>query len=270
MSAPYVIKIGQEKRPLLNRYHHLILDGPQQIRHKILFKSKSLFLPSGATIFALLIISEQVPRFGTIKRECHTHEPSGEFTMENKPSVGEKIKKLRETRDLTIDQLAEQSKTHKKFIEELESDQLVPSIAPLLNIARGLGVHLSTLMDDAPVTGAVVARQADMPATEIEFSGLGSYCASTLEFRPLAKNRQGRRMEPFIIDVHPSVPEECTFSFHEGEEFIYVLEGEIEVLYGGDRHVLSAGDSIYYDSATPHQVKTAGDKEARILAVIYA
>jgi transcriptional regulator with XRE-family HTH domain len=190
--------------------------------------------------------------------------------MDKKHSVGEKIKHLRESRKLSIEQLAEQSGTHRKFIEELESDQLVPSIAPLLKIARGLGVKLGSLMDDAPVAGAVVARQSDLPETEIGFSGLGSYCASTLDFHPLAKNRSGRHMEPFIIDVHPTVPEECTFSFHEGEEFIYVLKGEIEVLYGDERHVLVAGDSIYYDSTTPHQVKTADDKEARILAVIYA
>lgn len=189
--------------------------------------------------------------------------------MDKKHSVGEKIKELREARDLSIEQLAKESKTHKKFIQELESEKLVPSIAPLLNIARGLGVQLSTFLDDNPTPGAVVAR-AGLPETEIEFSGLSAYSESTLEFHPLAKNKKGRHMEPFIIDLHPSIPEECTFSFHEGEEFIYVLEGEIEILYGGDRHVLGVGDSIYYDSTTPHQVKTTDDKEARILAIIYA
>jgi len=114
-----------------------------------------------------------------------------------------------------------------------------------------------------------VVSRAGVPKTAVEFSGLGPHCAGTLEFHPLAKNRKDRHMEPFTIDVHPSNPEECTFSFHEGEEFIYVLKGEIEVLYGDDRHLLSVGDSIYYDSTSPHQVKAAGDKEAQILAVLY-
>ncbi len=188
--------------------------------------------------------------------------------MDKKQSVGEKIKEMREARYLSVEQLAEKSSTHKKFIEELESEKLVPSIAPLLKIARGLGVQLSALLDDAPTPGAVVTR-AGLPQTEIGFSGLSAYGASTLAFHSLAKNQKGRHMEPFIIDVYPSIPEDCTYSLHEGEEFIYVLDGEIEVLYGDDCHVLSAGDSIYYDSTTPHQVKTAGDKEARILAVIY-
>lgn len=189
--------------------------------------------------------------------------------MDKKQSVGNKIKQLRESRNLSIEQLAEKSNTHKMFIEQLESEQLVPSIAPLLKIARGLDVQLSKFLDDEPIAKAVVAR-AGQPQTEMEFSGLGPHSISTLEFHPLAKNKKGRHMEPFVIDVHPSVPEECTFSFHEGEEFIYVLDGEIEVLHGDERHVLGVGDSIYYDSMTPHQVKTAGDHEARILAVIYA
>ncbi|MBN1381465.1 MAG: helix-turn-helix transcriptional regulator [Deltaproteobacteria bacterium] len=184
-------------------------------------------------------------------------------------SAGKKIKQLREARNFSIEQLAERSKTDKKFIEELESDQRVPSVAPLLKIARGLGVRLSTFLDDDPVSGAVVVRAGESQ-TALEFSGLGPYCVSTLEFRPLARNKKDRRMEPFIIDVQPSVPEENTFSIHEGEEFIYVLQGEIEVLYGDDRYVLGVGDSIYYDSPTPHQVQAAGDREAQILAVIYS
>jgi mannose-6-phosphate isomerase-like protein (cupin superfamily) len=189
--------------------------------------------------------------------------------MDEKQSVGRKIKQLREARNLSIAQLAELSKTDEKFIEQLEAEQLVPSVAPLLKIARGLGAHLSTFLDDDSTSGAVVAR-AGQPKTALEFSGLGPYCLSTLEFHPLARNKKDRHMEPFIIDVHTSVPEESTLSFHEGEEFIYVLKGEIEVLHGDERYVLGVGDSIYYDSTTLHQVKAADDREAQILAVIYA
>lgn len=189
--------------------------------------------------------------------------------MHEKHSVGKIIRQLREARNLSIEQLAELSQTHKKFIEQLENEHLVPSIAPLLKIARGLGVHMSTFLDDNPNPGPIIAR-AGQAKTAVEFSGLGPEGLSTLEFHPLAQNKKNRHMEPFIIDVHPSVPEECTFSFHEGEEFIYVLEGEIEVLYAGDRYLLNPGDSIYYDSTTPHQVQASGEKDARILAVIYA
>ena len=57
-------------------------------------------------------------------------------------------------------------------------------------------------------------------------------------------------------------------SSHEGEEFIYVMKGEIEVLYGQETYLVSEGDSIYYDSVVPHDLHAFGD-EAKILAVVY-
>jgi quercetin dioxygenase-like cupin family protein len=77
-------------------------------------------------------------------------------------------------------------------------------------------------------------------------------------------------MEPFVIDIHSSPEESHKLSSHEGEEFIYVLSGEIEIFYGKDVHRLNAGDSIYYDSIVPHDVHVPGKEDARILAVVYA
>jgi quercetin dioxygenase-like cupin family protein len=76
-------------------------------------------------------------------------------------------------------------------------------------------------------------------------------------------------MEPFIIDVHPGSGK-VNPSSHEGEEFIYVLSGQIEVLYGKDSFTLSTGDSIYYDSVISHHVHAVGTEDAKILAVVYA
>ncbi len=189
--------------------------------------------------------------------------------MTEKNPVGTKIKHLRESKRLSIDGLADLCQVNRKLIEELEAGELVSSIAPLLKIARGLGVRLDSLLDDDPSDAPVIVR-AGKAEEAVEFSGLGSYCLSTLDFYPLARNKRDRHMEPFIVDVHPSVPEDVTFSFHEGEEFIYVLAGQIEIYYGQDRHVLSPGDSIYYHSTTPHQVQALGDTDARILALIYS
>ncbi len=76
-------------------------------------------------------------------------------------------------------------------------------------------------------------------------------------------------MEPFIIDVHPPENEDYQLSSHEGEEFIYVLEGEMEVILGNHTDVLYPGDSIYYDSTIPHRVQCHQEKSTKILAVLY-
>jgi uncharacterized cupin superfamily protein len=77
-------------------------------------------------------------------------------------------------------------------------------------------------------------------------------------------------MEPYIIDIYPSSEEGYKLSSHEGEEFIYVLHGEIEVMYGKDIYTLTEGDSIYYDSIVKHHLHSRGESTARILAVVYA
>ncbi|MGZ7070058.1 MAG: cupin domain-containing protein, partial [Methanobacterium sp.] len=71
------------------------------------------------------------------------------------------------------------------------------------------------------------------------------------------------------IDVHLPGTEDYKLSSHEGEEFIYVMDGEIEILYGQDKYLVSAGDSIYYDSIVPHDLHAYGGKDAKILAVVY-
>ena len=89
------------------------------------------------------------------------------------------------------------------------------------------------------------------------------------EFESLAPHKTDRHMEPFMVTLEPTDTEEEK-SAHDGQEFIYVLEGNMGVIYGEDRHVLEPGDSIYYDSTVPHLVKCHGDKKTKILAVFYA
>ena len=90
-----------------------------------------------------------------------------------------------------------------------------------------------------------------------------------MEYHSLAKQKAGRHMEPFIIDIQPSEEKNFKLSAHEGEEFIYVMEGEVEIEYGKEKYNLKVGDSIFYDSIVEHHVHGATGKSARILAVVY-
>ena len=75
-------------------------------------------------------------------------------------------------------------------------------------------------------------------------------------------------MEPFIIDIIPNEKNKQSKSSHEGEEFIYVLEGMVTIHYGNDIFKLEKGDSIYLDSIVSHLVTTETNK-ARILGIVY-
>lgn len=188
--------------------------------------------------------------------------------MSEKNKIGAKVRLVRENRKLTIDDVSERTNLSSQMISSIEDGSLVPNLTPLIKIARVLGVRLGTFMDDDENLGPVVARASEKKEVT-RFSDRGNAVNSDLDFYTLAQNKAGRHMDPFVIDIFPSSEEEVKLSSHEGEEFIYVLEGEVEILYGKDKYELKAGDSIYYESIVAHHVHSHGSEKAKILAVIY-
>jgi len=184
--------------------------------------------------------------------------------------VGSKIKGLRETKNLSIEEVAESTGLSVDQINSIENDQNLPSLGPLIKIARALGVRLGTFMDDNDSLGPVVTRAADRESkSRISFSNGATDARKHMEYHPLAQQKAGRHMEPFIIDINPADSLDYKLSAHEGEEFIYVMEGEIELEYGKEKYELKQGDSIYYDSIVKHHLHGALGKSAKILALVY-
>jgi transcriptional regulator with XRE-family HTH domain len=189
-------------------------------------------------------------------------------TDENR--IGRKITTLRESLGLSPDELAERCDCDLGVIKGLEGGDIAPSLAPLIKITRALGVRLGTLLDDDTNVGPVVTRRDEAEAVRRVKSLATASDAGVLDFFSLASGKTARHMEPFLIDVEPGSAGHHTLSSHEGEEFLYILGGQVEIEYGKDLYVLSEGDSIYYDSIVPHQVRGHGEAAARMLAVVYA
>lgn len=188
--------------------------------------------------------------------------------MDNSSIVGAKIKKLREERELSVAQLAELTGLAEEQIQRIEENIDIPSLAPLIKIARVLSVRLGTFLDGEEKTGPTICRQNE-EADTISFSNNALLSRKHMNYRSLAKSKSDRHMEPFIIDVEPIEDINFTLSQHEGEELIYVLEGTMEICYGDQSYILEQGDSIYYDSIIPHHVHAAKGGAAKVLAVIY-
>jgi len=190
------------------------------------------------------------------------------FNMDTTKFVGEKIKLLREDKSISIEQLAQRSSLTIEQIERIENNIDIPSLAPLIKIARVLGVRLGTLLDDQDETGPVICRNQEAKET-ISFSNNAIQSRRHMEYRSLSKSKADRHMEPFMIDVAPTKDSDFILSSHEGEEFIMVMEGVMEISYGNITYMLEEGDSIYYDSIVPHHVHAFEGQAAKILAVIY-
>lgn len=188
--------------------------------------------------------------------------------MENTSQLGLKIKSIRESKDITLEQVAQRSGLTVDQLQRIEENQNTPSLAPIIKIARALGVRLGTFLDDSENLGPVVCR-ADAQTSGVSFSSETSGAHNNLNFFPLSATKSGRHMEPFIIDIDSASKNGYKLSSHEGEEFLYVLEGQVEVTYGKTQYSLNEGDSIYYDSIVEHNVHAANASKAKILAVVY-
>lgn len=184
-------------------------------------------------------------------------------------NVGERIASIRNQKNISVSELAERCDFTSAMMSKIEENEAIPSLGHLIKVARALGVRLGTFLDDMDQLGPVVTRYGD-EKKGISFSNKNSTSRLDLDFYAMASDKSGRHMEPFIVEINPALGSEFAPSAHEGEEFIYVLNGNIEISYGREVYKLSEGDSIYYDSVVDHHVRAAGEFPAKILAVVYA
>lgn len=188
--------------------------------------------------------------------------------MQKSNSVGTKIREYREFRKISLEDLALKANMDIKQLEFIEESGNVPSLGHFIRITRALGVRMGTFLDGQDQIGPVVVK-AGSEKSSLSFSTKDASTREHLNFYSLAQDKSGRHMEPFIIDIEPTSESDYKLSSHEGEEFIYVLDGKVEVNYGKEVYHLSTGDSIYLDSIVAHNVHAFKNQKAKILGVIY-
>ena len=177
--------------------------------------------------------------------------------------IGKRIKTYRENLQMNVQELAERANISEKLLEEFEEGKISPAIGVMAKLSRALGQRVGTFMDDQVAKDPVIVRSVEREegiASHKE-QGQGHY-----RYHSLGAGKADRHMEPFFISISPS--EDTTKSSHEGEEFVVVRSGEIELLYGNETHLLKEGDSMYYNSLVPHCLRAVGG-EAKIYAVIF-
>lgn len=183
-------------------------------------------------------------------------------------SIGIKIKRLREEKNLSIGELAALSSIAVSQLEMIESGEINPSVTTLIPISRALGTRLGTILDGTEQQGPVISHSATASPT---VSRSANSHGKHNHFFSLAESKSDRNMEPYMIEVDYVAPGPDSLSHHEGEEFLYVLEGEVELRYGSHTYPLAQGDTIYFDSLVPHCLTTTAEgKKAKVLAVTYA
>jgi len=190
--------------------------------------------------------------------------------------LGVKLEKLRKSRSLTLQQVADRADLSKSFVSQVESGTSRPSIASLKRIGDALDITLAELFMDlesgsvrAPSdNGSGVGRVSDATIVRADKRKRLLWPGRSAEAAMLTPDVQ-RKLEVLLTTEEPgSAAEESGHYVHEGEEFGFVIEGEFEVTVAGEIHHLSAGDTIYFSSSYPHSTRAVGDKPATTLWVI--
>ena len=182
-------------------------------------------------------------------------------------NVGERVKRVRKDRDLTLRDISQRTDLDVAFLEQIENGSVAPPLGTVIKLAKALDLKMGYFIsgdEDRPYT---IVRKNDGKVVSRYNSKKGKYYGYGYE--SLAPHKKDRHMEPFLVSLEPSESDEER-STHDGQEFIYVLEGAMEVRLGEEVYVLEPGDSIYYDSTVPHLVKNHGKDVTRILAVLYS
>jgi len=159
-------------------------------------------------------------------------------------NVTQRIKELREILEISALDLAKDAEIHYETYLKYEKGELDIPISVLYAIANRLGTDVTVLLtgEEARMDSAAVCRSGK----GVQIERYPGY-----EFASLAYNFRRRTMEPLLVTLDSSKPP-AAFVSHSGQEFNYVVEGQMKITVGKAEHVLSAGDSIYFDARLPH------------------
>lgn len=180
-------------------------------------------------------------------------------------SIARNIKALRLNKRMSLDELSKLTGLTKGYLSKIERSHKAPPLSTLNKIALTMDVDVTFFLkentEEVRDIKLAVVRKGKRKRVVTKGSLYG------YEYEALAYNKPGKNMEPFIIS--PTLDKEATFQ-HDGEEFMYVLDGVHEFTYDGKKYILKRGDSIYFDSRIPHSGRSLGNKKARILTIIYS
>ena len=181
--------------------------------------------------------------------------------------VGEKIRELREKKGLSLQDMANRTGYSSALLSQVENHFISPPLGGLIKIAKALEIKVGTFFGDEPRESYAIVRRDERKHISRFASKEGvSYGYS---YESLGFDKKDRQMEPFLVSLEPATVKSEKLSSHDGEEFIFILEGEMEAILGDHKDVLYPGDCIYYDSNIPHKVQCHREIPTKILAVLW-
>jgi len=170
--------------------------------------------------------------------------------------VGKKIKKLRTDKKIALDSMANETGYTIDYLKKIEAGKDRPPVGTLLQIAKALEVDSSFLLREQEST-----RKSRIKAYQQRTE---DYAYTTL-----TPGAESKHIKAFRISIEAMQEHKGVSYQHEGEEFVYVLSGRIEVTVGEHVNRLKEGESLHFNSGIRHKLKNMGKKDAELLVVVY-
>lgn len=174
------------------------------------------------------------------------------------------VRMLRRERGWTLDALAARAGMTKSYLSKVERGHSTPSIAVAMKLAGALGIDVAELFGDPDDASRIeISRVTRRDSAD----AVAPHAGST--YLGLASRIAGKQMMPFVL-YPPPTETPCTFKEHDGDEFVMVLAGEVELRFPDRVERLGTGDSAYFRGGVAHYFRSAGGEPAEVLAVITA
>jgi transcriptional regulator with XRE-family HTH domain len=180
--------------------------------------------------------------------------------MENKGSVGSKLRTVREERGLSQRELAQRAGVSTNAISLIERDENSPSVSTLQSLAAALNVKMSYFFDEHEPTQVLHVKAENRPVIS----------SKGVEIGGLDGKLNYQEMEPFVVSLKPNSGSGERQVVHTGHELVYCLSGNVEYLIDGQIYPLDVGDMLLFEAQLPHLWRNVSDKDAVILLILQA
>ncbi|MCX7679801.1 MAG: XRE family transcriptional regulator [Spirochaetes bacterium] len=180
--------------------------------------------------------------------------------------VGERIKKLREMQGMERSKLARIAGISENYLKDIEDVNVFPDLGTIIRLSKALKTSTGFMLDADSGYSYSVVRKEDR--RKIQRAVSGKRDKPEYEYVSLSLGVTSRHMESFIVTLKENQYSNEP-SCHDGEEFLYVLEGSLTIKLGNKEETLQEGDSIFYLSTIPHMLKNNSENPAVLLAVVY-
>jgi len=173
-------------------------------------------------------------------------------------SFGAKMKQLRQVRKISYEQLANKTGFSQRYLKEIEDGMAIPPVSAVIQIAKALAIDAGSFLSAEEQEASAKRRRESFYKRTQAYS-----------YKTLTPDAETKHMKAFLVTIDPKQDHKMVEYRHEGEEFIYVLKGEVEVRVGENPNHLKKGETLHFDSGIPHKLRNLGDDVVKLLVILY-